>query len=74
MILKSAFAFKGRLDSKARAGQAGFDSFMTLGLAEIYLIPKALWERSTDEDLQLTVWFDAAGQALAFQWEPRRTR
>jgi hypothetical protein len=47
---------------------------MTLGLAEIYLIPKALWERYTDEDLQWTVWFDAAGQALAFKWEPRRTR
>jgi hypothetical protein len=72
-VSNSVFAFKGRLDSKARAGQAGFDSFMTLGLAEIYLIPKAIWERATDEDLQLTVWFDAAGQALAFKWEPRKT-
>jgi hypothetical protein len=48
--------------------QAGFDSFMTLGLAEIYLIPKALWERTTDENLQLTVWFDANGRALAYKW------
>ena len=65
------FAFKGRLDSKARAGQAGFDSFMTLGLAELYLIPKALWERTVEDDLQLTVWFSADGQALAYRWDQR---
>ena len=71
-VSTAVFVSKGRLDAKARAGQAGFDSFMTLGLAEIYLIPKALWERSIDDDLQLTVWFDAAGQAIAYQWEQRR--
>jgi hypothetical protein len=27
-----------------------------------------LWERVTDEDLQLTVWFDAEGRALAYKW------
>jgi len=70
-VSTAVFAFKGRLDSKARAGQAGFDSFMTLGLAEIYLIPKALWERSIDDDLQLTLWLDAAGQAVAYRWEQR---
>jgi hypothetical protein len=70
---KTVFAFKGRLDSKARAGQAGFDSFMTLGLAELYLIPKAIWERSTDEDLQLTVWFSSNGQAVAYQWDQRKS-
>lgn len=69
----AVFAFKGRLDSKARAGQAGFDSFMTMGLAELYLIPKALWERTFDEDLQLTVWFSAAGQAVAYQWDQRKS-
>ena len=72
-VSKAVFGFKGRLDSKARAGKAGFDSFMTLGLAEIYLIPKALWERLVDEDLQLTVWFDAAGQAVAYRWNERTT-
>ncbi|MCX7199173.1 MAG: hypothetical protein NTW37_14655 [Proteobacteria bacterium] len=70
-VSKSVFAFKGRLESKARAGQAGFDSFMTLGLAEIYLIPKALWERLIDDDLQLTVWFNAVGQAVAYKWDQR---
>jgi hypothetical protein len=69
----AVFAFKGRLDSKARAGQAGFDSFMTMGLAEFYLIPKALWERTFDEDLQLTVWFNAAGLAVAYQWDQRKS-
>jgi hypothetical protein len=67
-LSESVFSFKGRLDKKGRVAQAGFDSFMTLGLAEIYLIPKALWERVTDEDLQLTVWFDAEGRALAYKW------
>ncbi len=46
---------------------------MTLGLAEIYLIPKALWERITTEDLQLTVWFNTAGQAVAYKWDQRET-
>jgi len=73
-VSNSAFAFKGRLDSKARSGQAGFDSFMTLGLAEIYLIPKALWERITDEELQLTVWFNSGGQAVAYKWDQRKTK
>jgi hypothetical protein len=67
------FNFKGRLESKARAGQAGFDSFMTLGLAELYLIPKALWERFTDEELELTVWFNANNEALAYRWAPPKT-
>ncbi len=68
----SVFSFTGRLGSqKARAGQAGFDSFMTLGLAELYLIPKALWERLADEELELTVWFDSAGNALAYKWSPK---
>lgn len=66
----SAFSFKGRLESKARSGQAGFDSFMTLGLAEIYLIPKALWERFTDEELELTVWFNANSEAVAYKVGP----
>ena len=72
-VSNAVFAFKGRLDSKARAGQAGFDSFMTMGLAELYLIPMALWERSFDEDLQLTVWFSAAGHAVAYQWDQRKS-
>ena len=68
-VTESAFKFKGRLGSrKDRASQAGFDSFVTLGLAEVFLIPKALWERATDEELQLTVWFDSGGRALAFKW------
>lgn len=69
----SVFNFKGRLESKARAGQAGFDSFMTLGLAELYLIPRALWERFTDEELELTVWFNANSEALAYRWAPPKT-
>jgi hypothetical protein len=64
------FRFKGRLDKDGRAGQAGFDSFMTLGLAELYLIPKAIWERASGEDLQLKVWFGADGRALAYKWSP----
>ena len=64
------FAFKGRLESKARAGQAGFDGFMASGLAEIYPMPKALWERLVDEDLQVTVWFNADDQAVAYGWDP----
>jgi hypothetical protein len=65
---ESDFVFKGRLDKKRRVAQAGFDSFMTLGLAELFLIPKALWERMTDEELLLTVWFNANGRALAYKW------
>lgn len=68
VLAESTFSFKGRLDKNRRVAQAGFDSFMTLGVAEIYLIPKALWERVTDEKLQLTVWFDAEGRALAYKW------
>jgi hypothetical protein len=67
---EAVFRFKGRLDKDARAGQAGFDSFMTLGLAELYLIPKAIWERSWGEDLQLKVWFSVDGRALAYKWSP----
>jgi len=74
VISTAVFQFKGRLDSKARASQAGFDSFMTLGLAELFLIPKALWERNIDEDLELTVWFSASGQALAYQWRQHKTK
>ncbi len=62
------YAFKGRLDKQRRVGQAGFDSFMTLGLAEIVLIPKALWERVSQQELQLSVWFDANGRAVAYKW------
>jgi hypothetical protein len=69
-VSESVFLFKGRLDKKRRVAQAGFDSFMTLGIAELYLIPKALWERATDEELQLTVWFGGEGRALAFKWSP----
>jgi hypothetical protein len=68
VVSESVFRFSGRLGKNSRAVQASFDSFMTLGLAEIYLIPKALWERLVDEDLQLTVWFDGAGRALAYKW------
>jgi hypothetical protein len=46
---------------------------MTLGLAELYLIPKALWERFTDEELELTVWFNANSEALAYRWAPPKT-
>ena len=68
-VSESVFGFRGRLGTKAsRATQASFDSFMTLGLAEIYLIPKALWDHVSDEDLQLTVWFDGQGRALAYRW------
>lgn len=70
---QAIFEWKGRLDSKARAGQAGFDSFMTLGLAELYWIPKALWERTFDEVLQLTVWFSASGEVVAYHWKQRDT-
>ena len=65
---EARFLFRGRLDKQARAGQAGFDSFMTLGLAELFLIPKALWERTTNEELNLTVWFGSDGRALAYKW------
>jgi hypothetical protein len=64
----SSFVFKGRRDKQARVAQAGFDSFMTLGLAELFLIPKALWERAVDEELKLKVWFGSDGRAAAFQW------
>jgi hypothetical protein len=68
VVSESAFRFRGRVGKDNRAAQPGFDSFMTLGLAEIYLIPKALWERAREDDAQLTVWFDSSGRALAFKW------
>jgi hypothetical protein len=71
---ESVFSAKGRLNKSGRVAQTGFDSFMTLGLAEIYLIPKALWERAIDEDLQLTVWFDTEGRALAYKWATLSTQ
>ena len=67
-VAVSSFIFKGRREKQARVAQSGFDSFMTLGIAELYLIPKALWERAVDEELKLTVWFSTDGRALAFQW------
>ena len=67
-VSESVFGFKGRLDKKRRVAQSGFDSFMTLGVAEIYLIPRALWQRAIDEQLELTVWFDVDGHALAYKW------
>lgn len=70
---QAVYEWKGRLDSKARAGQAGFDSFMTLGLAELYWLPKALLERTFDEILQLTVWFNASGEVVAYHWKLRDT-
>jgi hypothetical protein len=71
---ESVFKFSGRLGKNSRAVQASFDSFMTLGLAEVYLIPKALWERFSDEELQLTVWFDSEGHALAYKWAALPTK
>ena len=68
---QAIYEWKGRLDSKTRAGQAGFDSFMTLGLAELYWIPKALFERTFDEILQLSVWFSASGEIVAYHWKQR---
>jgi hypothetical protein len=47
---------------------------MTLGMAELFLIPKALWERTVDEELELTVWFAADGRALAYKWSELRRR
>jgi len=67
---QATFHFKGRLDMKSRAVQASFDSLMTLGLAEVFLIPKALWERFTDENVLLTVWFDAEGWSVAYKRVP----
>ncbi len=68
VVSRSTYAFRGRLGKNDRKVQYSFDSFMTLGLAEVFLIPKALWERATDEDLELTVWFDGDGRAGAYQW------
>jgi hypothetical protein len=65
---ESAFRFSGRVGNDTRAVQPSFDSFMTLGLAEIFLMPKALWERAREDDSQLTVWFDSNGRALAYKW------
>jgi hypothetical protein len=67
-VSESSFRFRGRVGKDNRAAQPGFDSFMTLGLAEIYLIPKALWERAREDDALLTVWFDSSGRALAYKW------
>lgn len=69
-VSESVFKFSGRVGKDTRASQAGFDSFMTIGVAEVFLIPKALWERSREDDLQLTVWFDDGGRALAYKWAP----
>lgn len=60
-VSESVFGFKGRLDKKRRVAWSGFDSFMTLGVAEIYLIPMVLWERAIHKQLELTVWFDVDG-------------
>lgn len=67
-VSESTFRFSGRVGKDTRAVQPSFDSFMTLGLAEIYLIPKALAERALEGDSQLTVWFDGRGRALAYKW------
>jgi hypothetical protein len=67
-VSESAFRFRGRVGKDSRAAQPGFDSFMTRGLAEIDLIPKALWEPAAEDDAQLTVWFDSSGRALAYKW------
>lgn len=67
-VAERVFAVKGRLDKDRRAGEAGFDSFMTLGLAEIVLIPRALLERVIGGDLQLTVWIDDIGPVLAYKY------
>jgi hypothetical protein len=68
VVSESALRIRGRLGEDNRAAQPGFDSFTTMGLAEIYLIPKALWERACADDAQLAVWFDSSGRALAFKW------
>jgi hypothetical protein len=67
-VSEAAFRFRGRVGRDNRAAQPSFDSFMTLGLAEVYLIPKAVWERASEDDAQLTVWFDSHGRALAYKW------
>ncbi len=67
-VAERVFAVKGRLDKDRRAGQAGFDSFMTLGLAELVLIPKALLERVFEGDLELTAWIDDSGLVLAYKY------
>ena len=68
VVSEAVFRSNGRVGKDTRAAQPGFDSFMTLGLAEIYLVLKALWERAREDDLQLTVWFDSRGRALAYKW------
>jgi hypothetical protein len=68
VVSEAAFRFWGRVGKNNRAAQPSFDSFMTLGLAKVYLIPKALWERASEDDAQLTVWFDSSGCSLAYKW------
>jgi hypothetical protein len=67
-VSESVFRFSGRVGKDTRAVQPSFDSFMTLGLAEIFLVPKALLERARQDDSLLTVWFDSQGRALAYKW------
>jgi hypothetical protein len=68
-VSQSLYKFKGHRDGKqGRVAQAGFDSFMTLGLAEVFLVPKAMLERGASEDLFLAAWFAADGRVVAYQW------
>jgi hypothetical protein len=69
-VSESVFRFGGRVGKDNRAVQPSFDSFMTLGLAEIVLVPKALLERARENGYLLTVWFDSQGRSLAYKWEP----
>lgn len=67
-VSESVFRFSGRVGKDTLAAQPGFDSFMTLGLAETFLVPKALLERARQDDSLLAVWFDSQGRALAYKW------
>jgi hypothetical protein len=65
---ESTYRFIGRVGKDNRAAQPGFDSFMTLGLAEVFLVPKALIEQAQQEGSLLTVWFDTRGRSIAYKW------
>ena len=60
----------GKIIRQGRAGDSNALAFMTFGISEIFNVPDAISEVSSDAPIQNTfdVWYSPEGKLLAYSW------
>ncbi len=66
---KAYYRYIGTVQGEHDVGEAVSVNLMTFGLAELFLAPAAMSERSSDQPHLFTVWFDQDRLAIAYKRE-----